>query len=341
MKKISILIALSKYPSIGGRNTVVNKICNELRNLGFDITIGAFDLESELLNKPGFLKLSKIQLFKREINSQNFDIVYTHETLMNYFFFLTKSPLIFHYHGINGFLQKINLNVLSYLGINKINQIISVSNYAKNDLKKFQSKIPITVIPNGVDINLYDIELERPYVNGNPQLLFVGSILHHKNLSLLIKYMKKILKIFPDAHLQIVGSGNEESNLHLLVKKYNLEKKIEFTGKLSESELKFRYSSCDVYVSSSLLETFDLPVLEAMSCGKPFLISSIPAHEELCQKSNAGLTFSLNDVDEFIDKLELILEKKNHFTKNARSFAEKNNWVLICKKIGELHKSLL
>ncbi len=65
----------------------------------------------------------------------------------------------------------------------------------------------------------------------------------------------------------IIGEGTEKSRLIKLVKKYNLESKITFKGKVSRTEVLNSMKKHDIYIMPSTNETFGLAYLEAMASG--------------------------------------------------------------------------
>jgi len=113
---------------------------------------------------------------------------------------------------------------------------------------------------------------------------------------------------------------------------------MELIGKInSREEIRSRYLSSDVYVSASIFEACPLPPLEAMACGLPVLLSEIPAHKELIEKSNGGLNFSLTKKDDIVKKISEIFQKKKDFRSNSRIFAQNNDWKIVAKKIVSIY----
>ena len=53
-------------------------------------------------------------------------------------------------------------------------------------------------------------------------------------------------------------------------------------GNLSQAELRLLYGVCDWYVSPYRAEGFNLPVLEALACGKPVIVTSGGATDDFC-----------------------------------------------------------
>ncbi|MGC1131848.1 MAG: glycosyltransferase family 4 protein, partial [Nitrososphaeraceae archaeon] len=255
---------------------------------------------------------------------------------------ITPKPFVFHYLGTSNRVQEINLRLSAFLYRNKISRVISISDSALNHLRKLVGKnIAIDVIYAGVDTTYYNTNLPKPYSKGDPQLLFIGNLYPHKNVIRLIESMPDIIKIYPDAHLQIVGDGEDYQKLNHRIKEKKLEDSVELPGSLYGEELRLRYSSCDIYVSASKLEISSLPVLEVLACGKPVLLSNIPAHRELVEASNAGRTFSLIENSSLHNMIREIYENRRSFSSEARKFAEKRDWSIACGKLARIYDQII
>jgi len=332
---------ISKYHGYGGSDSVINHLCEGLNKLGYQTSIGAFSFQSEPPQKTKKIKLNRFQKIPEIIDGKEIDIIHSHQTLMNYYSLFSKKPFIFHYHGSNGFLQEKNLKLSMLISNKKIKKIIAVSNAATEQLKKIVGISNAKVIYNGVDIKKYNPDLPKPFKMGTPQLLFVGNLYPTKNVKFIVKSMKKILEDFPKAHLQIVGGGTEFENIKSQINKYNLEKQIELVGRVSNEELPLRCSSCDIYMSASKFETFGLPIIESMACGKPAILSNIPPHKELVEKSNAGILFENNDVPSMKEGIKQIISNYETYSNNSRKFAEKYDWLEIAKNVSKIYEQIM
>ena len=92
-----------------------------------------------------------------------------------------------------------------------------------------------------------------------------------------------------------------------------LSVKIELLGKIEHDDLKFYYSSCDLYVSASTFEVCPVPPIEAMSCGKPLLLFDIEPHVEIINASKAGKIFPSTNPNDISELVFAVLQNKHIF----------------------------
>jgi glycosyltransferase involved in cell wall biosynthesis len=335
---------LSTYRRSGGHETVIDNIAKGLMKLGHEVVIGAFSFEKTPPDSIQTLHLSRFRNIVHSIN--NVDIIHCHQTKLNYYSLINSKPFIFQYHGIGGRIQQVNLKFSIVLCKSKISKIIGVSNFALSEVMRFGGasalKIPAEVIYAGVDTYFYHANLPRPYKSGDPQLLFVGNLFKYKKVTRILEELPNMLRSFPNLHFQIVGTGEDTQNIRMEIGRKKLEKHVELIGNVTDLEdLRLRYSSADIYVSASTKETVGLPLLESMACGKPVIVSNIPAHRELVNASNAGLEFSLTDNHGIENGLSEILDNKTEYSNAAIGFAMKNDWSKVCARLSQIYQEIV
>ena len=334
MLKKSVLMVVDKYPATYGHTTVINNLCVELRRLGVKVAIGAFSFDEKPPDNIEYIKLNRLKLLLSGIDSLEFDIIHSHQTLPNYFLFSRRSSKIkiLHYHGASNMLQRINFKIFMKLYRNCFTKIISVSNAGISQMKDMIGHVNATVLYNGVTDEFFTEEITT-HKKGTPQLLFVSALRKYKQTSVLVNLMPKLLEVFPDAHLQIVGDGECLEKLKNQIKIKKLETHVELTGKLNTNELRKRYSSCDLYISASNFEVCPVPTLEAMACGKPLVLYNIEPHKEIISISKAGEIFSSLESPEIISKIKNVYNNRKELGLNGKKFAKQNTWSEVCKKL--------
>ena len=341
-KQKSVLMVVAKYPTTFGHTSVINYLCKGLNELGYRTAIGAFSFDSD----PPF-NIEKIKLNKRKLlttgNSYlDFDIIHAHQARVLYYLLSVKptKPVVFHYHGASNKIQETNFKMAMWRYKDKISKIVSVSYAGINQMKRIVKDISAEVVYNGVDTKSFNQDLPAPYRKGTPQLLFVSGLRKYKKTKILIESMPSILERFPDAHLQIVGEGEDYTVLENIIKEKKLNNRIELIGKIDHDELIFYYSSCDLYISASTFEVCPVPTLEAMACGKPLALSDIEPHREMINASKAGKIFSKSEPTEISMVVSEVFQDKNNLGILGRKFAESHDWTVISKQMAEIFESV-
>lgn len=141
-------------------------------------------------------------------------------------------------------------------------RIIAVSEFTKRDiLSRYEVKeSKIVVVRHGINENLEPVETEHEnYRVGT--LSYLGP---RKRIDILIDAFKELDD--ENAQLLIPSTGKSRSYLE---KYAHDDKRIEFLGYLSEEDKSEFLSSLDVFVITSKLEGYCLPLVEAMACRTP------------------------------------------------------------------------
>jgi len=342
MNNRSVLMVVAKYPATYGHTTVINNLCVGLNKIGYRTAIGAFSFDEEPPHNIEKIKLNKWKLVTQGVKYLDFDIIHPHQARVNYYLLFKRptKPIVFHYHAAATKIQEYNLKLMMKLFKKRITKTICVSQKARNHLEEWAGKCNTVIIYNGSDTTFYNPNLPRPYKKGEPQLLFVSVLRHYKNTSMLVNAMPELLKKYPKAHLQIVGAGEDYNMLKEKIKQMSLENNIEMAGRVTDDELRLRYSSCDLYISASTNEHCPVPTFEAMACGKPLVLSELESHVEITNASKAGLTFSFSDNSDICRKIDEVYKNREIYSENALKFSKNYDWSNICKQVSSLYEQI-
>ena len=169
-----------------------------------------------------------------------------------------------------------------------------------------------------------------PEVTNQPYLLFLSRIHMKKGLDLLINAYILVLEKSRKANVQmsklvIAGPGQETAygqNIQQLVANNPvLKNQIFFPGMLTGDAKWGAFYGCSAFVLSSHQENFGIAVVEALSCGKPVLISNqVNIWREI--ESNAGGFVGPNSIEgtqRILEKwLDLTIDEKLSMQEQAR-----------------------
>ena len=164
----------------------------------------------------------------------------------------------------------------SFIGMQKrvarrIPAIITVSDSSKRDISK-EFKIPesrFKTIPIGIDLeNFYPLD----HIKKVPGRLIVTNSADTplKGLYHLLYALKGVLKK-REVSLTVIGTPKKDGGIESLVKKLDLGRHIDFTGRIDHHRFVREYAKAQIAVVPSLYEGFGIPVGEAMACRVPVI----------------------------------------------------------------------
>jgi|GEM_PF-4476039 len=127
-------------------------------------------------------------------------------------------------------------------------------------------------------------------------LLFVGSLVPRKAPELLLAAIARLKAQGLVIPIVLVGEGEAYRwQLQAQTGRDGIADQCFWAGFVGEdATLRAMYSRADLLVSPSLAEGFNLPLIEAASCGTPVIASDLPVHREVL--GSAGLYTPTGDV---------------------------------------------
>jgi glycosyltransferase involved in cell wall biosynthesis len=139
----------------------------------------------------------------------------------------------------------------------------------------------VEIVHNAVDFERFQKPLDthrirQSYgISKNARIvLSVGGLKRRKGLDVLMRAFKMIADSELQAHLVIVGDGEERVRLLELARSLGIVERLSMPGFIPEDDLVGFYQTCDVYVHlprnyNWMFEGFGIVYLEAGACGKP------------------------------------------------------------------------
>jgi glycosyltransferase involved in cell wall biosynthesis len=169
--------------------------------------------------------------------------------------------------------------------------IFSVSEFTARDFQKHVRVSPekVKVVYSAIDPRFGRVsdkaELERIRVKFRlpPRfILFVGKDYPGKNIPNIVRAYRRIREQMR-GEVKLVAVGRYRS-LEEWLKKYDaadIKKDLTFTGWIEQDDLPALYSQAECLLFPSFYESFGIPILEAMACGCPVVVSNGGACPEI------------------------------------------------------------
>jgi len=170
-----------------------------------------------------------------------------------------------------------------------------------------------------------------------------------------VKRIDWIIKAFKalshsnELKLVIAGDPGPSDSLkykNYLIKLTEGDTRIIFTGFQSGRIKEELLSNCLLFVLPSISEGMPIALLEAMSYGRPSLVSTIPAHTYIIHDNKNGFLAPLNYFECFCQKLQGIIALNQNILQNigdkAKKYIQKNfNWEVTVEAFEKIYYNLL
>ena len=189
---------------------------------------------------------------------------------------------------------------------------------ATNDISASFLKREATVIPHGVDTDVYAPPADRAAafaeanLPGRYAIGCFGRVRAQKGTDVFVDAMCKLLPRYPDFIGVIVGAIVPEqtifaNDLKKRIETAGLASRIVMTGELPIEEVQRWYQRLTIYAFTSRNEGFGLTLIEAMSVGAALVASRAGAAELVVENGVTGVLTPPGDVDALVAALEPLL----------------------------------
>jgi len=254
---------------------------------------------------------------------------------------LFRTPVIVTSHGsdiqkdkVIGYGARLNKMVaaITWLILKLIDIHVVVSkSMVKDAIEAGSNPSKIRVIYNGIDLEKIqsmrrtDILQRYELTKNDLIILYLGRLHPKKCPDDLIKAFPKVVQGVPNARLIIAGKGEEKDKLEKLSLNLGLDKKIVFTGFVSEDEKWDLLKNCDIFVLPSIVEAFGIAVIEAMACEKPVIATDVGPFPEIIRDGETGILVPVHSPDRLADAIIYLAsddERRSEMGKRAKEDAQ-------------------
>ncbi|BHF58739.1 hypothetical protein SprV_0100169400 [Sparganum proliferum] len=224
---------------------------------------------------------------------------------------------VFTDHSLFGFadLSSVLANKALFLLLNTVDNFICVSNVAKENtvLRGGMSPDRVFVIPNAIDSSAFTPEPSARDPE-NITVVVISRLVYRKGADLLGAIIPPLCATFTNLKFIIGGDGPKRLVLEEMIERHNLHSRVQLLGTLLHHKVRDVLVKGDIFLNTSLTESFCIAIVEAASCGLLVVSTAVggvpevlPPHMlRLAPVSASGLASTLADTIEEVRQQRII-----------------------------------
>jgi glycosyltransferase involved in cell wall biosynthesis len=188
-------------------------------------------------------------------------------------------------------LQRRYLSAATRLSVRRADALIAVSDFTRRELIETLGADPdrVHVVHNGIEREFQptprDTQAAARRRHALPEefVLTLGTLQPRKNLGTLLRAYAELCAEHSDSPPLAVagGQGWGDEDPERLARQLGIEDRVRFLGYVPDADLPALYSACRLFAYPSRYEGFGLPVVEALACGAPTVISDAASLPEI------------------------------------------------------------
>jgi glycosyltransferase involved in cell wall biosynthesis len=291
----------------------------------------------------------------RAIENQQFDVVlaHGHSSVIGASAALPQVPIVYVFQA-SGFLEarfrrsgelslvekarslavEPMLFWLERSAARRASRIIVMSRFSQGVLAETQpsAEAKTSVVWGGVDMTDFSPAADRPAIREQlrvlPQqtlLLTARRLVSRMGIDVLLCAFARLREHNTSLRLVIIGDGELKSTLEAERDRLKLRDWVDFTGRISEQELRHWYQVADLFVLPTVAyEGFGMVTAEALACGTPVVGTRVGATGELLEPLDPNLLSAAPTADALADTIRQTLTHIGpEFRSTCRSYAER------------------
>ncbi|MBN1903175.1 glycosyltransferase family 4 protein [Candidatus Sumerlaeota bacterium] len=222
-----------------------------------------------------------------------------------------------YFRFIKGFLGMI---------LKRADGVVSVSEPLRRLAGKSFPDIPIILIPNGVDVDLYH-PLETLEREEEIKFIFSGRFNREKRLDILLEAIKHLILIGRKGFkVCLAGAGPLEKDLLNKARDWNLLETVRFTGWLAREKVAEELRKSHVFILPSEKEGMPVACLQAMASGLPVIGTRIPGIMQIINNRENGILVDAGNHASLSQAMEYMLDHRDI----AALWGKRNREIAYC-----------
>ena len=163
-----------------------------------------------------------------------------------------------------------------------------------------------------------------------------------KGLTYLVKGFALLNGEFPDTRLQLIGSGEMETELREMIKTLGIGSAVELVGRKNHEWIEQNLPKFHVLCLPSLSEGMSNAMLEGLAAGLPLVITDTGGSRELLANENGFIVEQRSSEDIYLKLKKLYLDDdlREKMGQRSRALAESMSWKSTAESYYKIYQSV-
>jgi L-malate glycosyltransferase len=222
--------------------------------------------------------------------------------------------------------------------LSRVDEIVAPSGYLVDVFREF--RLSANAVPNVVDLEQFRYRERVPL---RPHLICTRGFSTYYSVDVVVRAFAEVRKEFPEAQLDLAGSGPLEGEIRKLVADLDL-KGVNFRGVASRQEIGKYYDQADIFINASWLDNMPLSIIEAFAAGTPVVTTSPECMPYLITHERTGLLSPVGDEKALAANVIRLLcdpALAARLAHNARDEARNYTWEKVRERWLNAYRGLL
>jgi glycosyltransferase involved in cell wall biosynthesis len=222
--------------------------------------------------------------------------------------------------------------------LSRADRLVVPSGYLVDVFREFG--LPARVVPNIVDESQFSFRERRSL---RPHLICTRGFHPYYSVDVVVRAFAEMQHEFPEARLDLVGTGPSEAKIRDLVRDMRLSG-VHFLGVAAREQIGRFYDEADIFVNASWLDNMPVSIMEAFASGNPVVTSDPEGIRYLVEHERTGLLSPVGDARALAANMVRLLrdpELACRLASNAYEQSQSYRWNSVRQRWLEEYRSVV
>jgi glycosyltransferase involved in cell wall biosynthesis len=222
--------------------------------------------------------------------------------------------------------------------LRRMDRLVVPSGYLLDVFREFG--LNAEVVPNLVDLSQFSFRHRCPL---RPHLVCTRGFHPYYRVDVVVRAFAEICEHYPQARLDLVGSGPSESEIRTLARELKLSG-VHFLGVVPYSEIGATYGAADIFINASSLDNMPVSILEAFASGTPVISTAPEGMTYVVDHERTGLLSPTGDATRLAANVLRALndaDLASRLAQNARVELQRYCWDTVREQWLAIYKNMV